>query len=68
MKLFLTFIENIESVVFEINEKDIFHLICDFIEKSSNILMTIVIIENPSQTFVYSNNIIMELVFIGSIV
>jgi hypothetical protein len=68
MQLFLTFIEDVKSIIFEVNEKGIFHLVGDLVEESSDVFMTVVVIEDPSKTLVDTNDVVMQLVSAGSIV
>jgi hypothetical protein len=68
MHFFLIAIKGFEHIFLKIFEKIIFHLIGDFIEKAPDILVSIEVVEEPSEPFVNAHNIVVEIeVSIGEI-
>lgn len=68
MQFLLALIEDIERVVLEVNKEDVFHFIGDFVKEASDVLMTVVIVEDPSEAFVDTDDVVMQLVLVNSIV
>ena len=68
MQFFLTFIEDIKCIFTKIIQKDILHFMSEFVQEPSNVLMPVVIVENPPQSLVKSDNIVMQFISVHSIV
>lgn len=68
MQLFFTLVEDQICRLLEIYQEEIFHFVCYFVQESSHILVGIVIVKDPSQSFIDSDDKVMEIVLVSSII
>ena len=68
MQFLLAFVKHIECVIFKVDKEDFFHFVGDLIEEPSDVLMAVIIVEDPSQSFINSQQEVMKVIVIMSVV
>lgn len=44
MQFFLTLIEDVEGIIFKVDQKDFLHLVGNFVKEASNIFVAVIVI------------------------
>jgi hypothetical protein len=68
VQFLLTFVKDVEGVVFEIDKKELLHFVGDFVEEAPEVSMSVVVAEHPAQSLVYPEDVVVQVVPIPSII
>lgn len=68
MQLLFTLIEDNKRTFFEVLKEALLHDIGDFVQKPSEVAMTVVVIQNPSQSLINPEDEVMQVVLVTCIV
>ena len=60
MHFFLVSVKGLEHIFLEVFKEDIFHLVSDLIEEPSDVFVPIKLVEQPSESFIYSHDVVMK--------
>lgn len=61
MHFLLVTVKGFEHIFLEVFEELVFHLVGDFVEEPSDVLVTVEIVEEPSEPFVDSHDVVVKI-------